>query len=41
MQRVVDDLAAFSGFGIQDDDITVVALHVTDPSEGEVDDNSG
>jgi serine phosphatase RsbU (regulator of sigma subunit) len=35
VRRVLDDLAAFQRSGVQDDDITVVALHVTDSKQGD------
>ena len=36
IKRVLADLVSFQGSGVQDDDITVVALHVTDDSAGGV-----
>ena len=39
LTRVLSDLDDFQGSGVQDDDITVVALHVNDKSEVGVDDD--
>jgi serine phosphatase RsbU (regulator of sigma subunit) len=36
LTRVLADLAAFQGFGVQDDDITIVALHVNQEERGAV-----
>lgn len=38
--RVLADLTAFQGSGVQDDDITIVALHVNQRSGVEFDDNA-